>query len=100
MVTMAGLPKLTIHGLRHTRATILMEKGVSPKVASERLGPCQACNNDGYILPCVARYTGKSGPGDKRDTSTKIDWVQIWYKPAKQKSQDLANDFGYSCVRS
>ena len=32
MVTMAGLPKLTIHGLRHTRATILMETGVSLKV--------------------------------------------------------------------
>jgi len=32
MVTMAGLPKLTIHVLRHTHATILMEKGVSPKV--------------------------------------------------------------------
>ena len=38
MVTMVGLPKFTIHGLRHTHATILMEKGVSPKVVSERLG--------------------------------------------------------------
>ena len=38
MVTMVGLPKLTIHGLRHTHATILLEKGVSPKVVSERLG--------------------------------------------------------------
>ena len=38
MLTMVGLPKLTIHGLRHTHATILMEKGVSPKVVSERLG--------------------------------------------------------------
>ena len=34
----AGLPKLTIHGLRHTRATILLEQGVNPKVVSERLG--------------------------------------------------------------
>jgi integrase len=38
MITIAGLPKLTIHGLRHTHASILMEKGVSPKVVSERLG--------------------------------------------------------------
>ena len=38
LVTTAGLPKLTIHGLRHTHATILLEQGVNPKVVSERLG--------------------------------------------------------------
>ncbi len=38
MVTTSGLPKLTIHGLRHTHATILLEQGVNPKVVSERLG--------------------------------------------------------------
>ena len=38
MVTMAGLPQLTIHGLGHTHSTGLIEKGVSPKVVSERLG--------------------------------------------------------------
>ncbi len=38
VVATAGLPKLTIHGLRHTHATILLEQGVNPKVVSERLG--------------------------------------------------------------
>jgi integrase len=38
IVTTAGLPKLTIHGLRHTHATMLLEQGVNPKVVSERLG--------------------------------------------------------------
>ena len=38
LVITAGLPKLTIHGLRHTHATILLEQGVNPKVVSERLG--------------------------------------------------------------
>jgi len=38
LVAAAGLPKLTIHGLRHTHATILLEQGVNPKVVSERLG--------------------------------------------------------------
>jgi integrase len=32
------MPKLIIHDLRHTHATILMKKGVIPKVVSERLG--------------------------------------------------------------
>ena len=34
----AGLPKLTLHGLQYTHATILLEQGVNPKVVSERLG--------------------------------------------------------------
>ena len=54
MVTMAGLPKLTIHGLRHTRATILMKKGVSPKVVSERLGharPAITMDIYSHVLP-------------------------------------------------
>jgi len=38
VVTTSGVPKLTIHGLRHTHATILLEQGVNPKVVSERLG--------------------------------------------------------------
>ena len=38
VITKAGLPKLTIHGLRHTHATLLLEQGVNPKVVSERLG--------------------------------------------------------------
>jgi len=38
VVSTTGLPKLTIHGLRHTHATILLEQGVNPKVVSERLG--------------------------------------------------------------
>jgi integrase len=38
VITTSRLPKLTIHGLRHTHATILLEQGVNPKVVSERLG--------------------------------------------------------------
>ena len=33
-----GLPHLTVHGLRHAHATMLLEAGVNPKVVSERLG--------------------------------------------------------------
>ena len=37
-VKKAGLSHLTIHGLRHTHATMLLEAGINPKVVSERLG--------------------------------------------------------------
>jgi integrase len=33
-----GLPKLTVHGLRHTWATLALQAGVQPKVVQERLG--------------------------------------------------------------
>jgi integrase len=33
-----GLPRLTIHGLRHTWATLALEQGVHPRVVQERLG--------------------------------------------------------------
>ena len=33
-----GLPKIPLHGLRHTWATIALSQNVHPKVVSERLG--------------------------------------------------------------
>ncbi len=33
-----GLPKLTIHGLRHTWATLALKAGIHPKLVQERLG--------------------------------------------------------------
>lgn len=33
-----GLPKITLHELRHTHATVLLELGEHPKVVQERLG--------------------------------------------------------------
>ncbi len=33
-----GLPRLSVHGLRHTWATLALQAGVHPKVVQERLG--------------------------------------------------------------
>ena len=38
LVERAGLPRLTLHGLRHTHATALFAAGVHPKGVQERLG--------------------------------------------------------------
>lgn len=38
IVRKANLPHLTLHGLRHAHATMLLTAGVHPKVVSERLG--------------------------------------------------------------
>jgi integrase len=37
-VSAYGLPRLTLHGLRHTWATLALEQGIHPRVVQERLG--------------------------------------------------------------
>jgi integrase len=37
-VCAAGLPRLTLKGLRHTWATLALERGIHPRVVQERLG--------------------------------------------------------------
>ena len=37
-VTAAGVPRISLHGLRHSHATLLLKAGVPLKVVSERLG--------------------------------------------------------------
>jgi len=38
LVKANGLTKITLHGLRHAHATMMLAKGVHPKIVSERLG--------------------------------------------------------------
>ena len=52
LVTEEGLPKSTLHGLRHTHATILLNSGQNVKMIAERLGntPNMIMNTYGHIL--------------------------------------------------
>jgi integrase len=34
----AGLPRIRLHDIRHTHATMLLQQGIHPKIVSERLG--------------------------------------------------------------
>jgi integrase len=38
LVARSGLPRIRLHDLRHTHATLLLKGGVPMKVVSERLG--------------------------------------------------------------
>jgi integrase len=54
----AGLPRLTAHGLRHTCATLMLDSGVPPKVAAERLGhadPTLFMNLYSHVTPTMQR---------------------------------------------
>lgn len=55
---LAGLPRLTAHGLRHTSATLMLASGVPPKVAAERLGHADATlflNLYSHVTPSMQR---------------------------------------------
>ncbi len=43
------------------------------------------------LVILTVSYAGKSGPGDRRRFSTKINWVQIGYKLENKKSPDFSN---------
>ncbi|MEO8322658.1 MAG: tyrosine-type recombinase/integrase [Actinomycetota bacterium] len=38
LVMVSGLPRIRLHDLRHTHATLAMQAGIHPKIVSERLG--------------------------------------------------------------
>jgi integrase len=72
----AGLPRLTAHGLRHTSATLMLDQGVAPKVAAERLGhadPTLFVNLYSHVTPTMQRHAadaiGAALFGDE-DTAT------------------------------
>lgn len=52
VVESARLPEITLHGLRHSHATILLNKGVNVKVIAERLGntPAMIYEVYGHVL--------------------------------------------------
>lgn len=72
----AGLPRLTAHGLRHTSATLMLDAGVAPKVAAERLGhadPVLFLSLYSHVTPTMqrdaARAIGDSLFGDRREAA-------------------------------
>ena len=54
------LPQISIHGLRHTHATILLLKGENVKVISERLGHKSikvTLDTYSHVLPSMKKQT-------------------------------------------
>lgn len=58
LTTAVGLPKIRLHDLRHTSATLLMAKGVHPKIVQERLGHADismTLNRYSHVTPDMQR---------------------------------------------
>ncbi|MEP6660554.1 MAG: site-specific integrase, partial [Acidimicrobiales bacterium] len=58
LTRLAGLPRIRLHDLRHTYATIALKAGVHPKVVSERLGHATVgitLDLYSHVTPAIAR---------------------------------------------
>ena len=58
LLARAGLPRIRIHDLRHTAATLLLAQGVSPRVIMEVLGHSQislTMDTYSHVLPALQR---------------------------------------------
>lgn len=74
----ADLPYHHFHDLRHTNATLMLDGGIHPKIASERLGHANVSvtlDTYSHALPDMQReasdllddiITGQNGRGSKR----------------------------------
>ena len=56
-----GLPHLTLRGLRHAHATLMLSQGVHPKIVSERLGHTNFSTTMDILLSCHSRAPGRGG---------------------------------------
>ena len=62
-VRSSGLPKIRLHDLRHTHATLLLKAGVPIKVVSERLGhstPAFTMATYQHVLPGMQREAAET----------------------------------------
>jgi len=58
LLTLAGLPPIRFHDLRHTAATLLLSEGVHPKIVQERLGHSQisvTLDTYSHVLPSMQK---------------------------------------------
>lgn len=82
LIADAGVPRIPLHALRHTSATLLLIAGVSPKVVSERLGHASV----GFTLDVYSHVT----TGLQADAAARIDALA---RPAAPESRG-AGDVG------
>lgn len=63
LVRITGVPRIRLHDLRHTHATILLKRGVHPKVVQERLGHSDitvTLNTYSHVVPGLQAAAAKA----------------------------------------
>ena len=80
LLKQAGLPKVRLHDLRHTHASLLLARGVHPKVVQERLGHSSIT----MTLDLYSHLT----PGLDEAAAATLNGLLKEKGPAEQQSQD------------
>ena len=63
MAKAAGLPRIRLHDMRHTAATLMLASGVNPKVVQEMLGHSHVSISlgiYGHVTPSMGREAGEA----------------------------------------
>jgi integrase len=63
IVARAGVPRIVVHDLRHTHATLALELGIHPKIVSERLGHASVVitlDTYSHALPSLQRQAAEA----------------------------------------
>jgi integrase len=77
LVDRAGLPRIRLHDVRHTYATLSLDAGVEPKVVSDRIGHA----NMAYTLTIYThRSTGRDRPAAEKIAG--LIFGEQWKDPA------------------
>ncbi len=109
LVRAANLPWLTVHGLRHTWATLALQAGESPKVVQERLGHKDVATTLGiysHVIPAmetaaaeriagvifggsVSNSLARAAVGAENDTERADGQIQSYGRGAAIRTRDL-----------
>lgn len=65
-VRRSGLPRIRLHDLRHTHATIALQAGVHPKIVSERVGHASTSFTLDVYSHANPNTSGRRSPADRR----------------------------------
>jgi integrase len=78
LVDQAGVPRIRLHDVRHTYATLSLDAGIDPKIVSDRIGHA----NMAYTLTI---YTHRSTGRDKTAAEIVADVIfgDDWHSPTK-----------------
>ena len=94
LLASAGLPRIRFHDLRHTAATLLLARGVHPKIASEMLGHATvAFTLDVYshVTETLQREAARTMDSGPRRGSVVAGWGTGW---GRASSRDLTEPAG------
>ena len=109
----SGVPRLTLHGLRHTHATLALQAGVHPKVVQERLGHSSVAftlDRYSHAIPAmqedaasaVARGSSASNSAHSRQPGNRtivyVDGFNLYYGALKGTPYRWL-DLGALCTR-